>query len=72
MLLKLMVSLTTSPLSFRLTAQSPLANGRFDAAMKAALTAAGGTGFTFMPCSNVPAYQAGVQYASGAEVSFQG
>jgi len=47
-------------------------NGRFDAAIKGSLTAAGGTGFTYPSCSTVPAYMAGIQYSGGAEVSYQG
>ncbi|KAF9474305.1 class III chitinase [Pholiota conissans] len=47
------------------------ANNRYDLAIKNALTAAGGTGFTFPSCS-APAYASGTNYAGGATVSFGG
>jgi len=47
-------------------------NGRFDAAIKSSLKAAGGTGFTYPLCSKVPGYTSGVQYSGGNEVSYQG
>ncbi|KAF8971507.1 glycoside hydrolase [Flammula alnicola] len=47
------------------------ANSRYDLAIKNALTAAGGTGFTFPACS-APTFVAGTNYAGGAEVSFGG
>jgi chitinase len=47
------------------------ANNRYDLAIKNALSAAGGTGFTFPPCS-APAYAAGTGYTGGSKVSFGG
>uniref|UniRef100_A0A8H7Y639 chitinase n=1 Tax=Psilocybe cubensis TaxID=181762 RepID=A0A8H7Y639_PSICU len=52
-------------------ASQAYANGRYDLAIKNALSATGGTGFTFPACS-APAYVAGTNYAGGAEVSFGG
>lgn len=46
-------------------------NNRFDKAVKNALVAAGGTGFTYPPCS-APAYASGRQYAGGSQVSYGG
>ncbi|KAJ7293237.1 class III chitinase [Mycena rebaudengoi] len=46
-------------------------NGRFDLAIKNALVAAGGTGFTFPACS-APAYSTTGTYVGGSKVSFQG
>jgi chitinase len=48
-----------------------LANGRYDLAIKNALSAAGGTGFSFPACS-APAYVAGSQYTGGSQVSYGG
>ncbi|KJA26016.1 carbohydrate-binding module family 5 protein [Hypholoma sublateritium FD-334 SS-4] len=47
------------------------ANNRYDLAIKNALSAAGGTGFTFPACS-APAWSSGTTYAGGANVSFGG
>ncbi len=47
------------------------ANGRYDVAIKNALSAAGGTGFTFPSCS-APAFVSGTNYAGGSQVSFDG
>ncbi|KZS93070.1 class III chitinase [Sistotremastrum niveocremeum HHB9708] len=47
-------------------------NGRYDAAIKGSLTAAGGTGFTYPSCSTAPAWVSGTQYAGGSKVSYQG
>ncbi|KAJ3777575.1 glycoside hydrolase family 18 protein [Lentinula raphanica] len=46
-------------------------NDRYDLGIKQALVAAGGTGFTFPPCS-APAYVAGTSYTGGSKVSFDG
>ncbi|KAF7306627.1 Glycoside hydrolase family 18 protein [Mycena indigotica] len=46
-------------------------NGRFDLAIKNALVAAGGTGFTFPACS-APAYSTSGTYTAGTQVSYQG
>ena len=47
------------------------ANDRYDVSIKNALTAAGGTGFTFPPCS-APAFVQGQSYTGGSQVSFDG
>jgi chitodextrinase len=47
------------------------ANGRYDAAMKAALVAAGGTGFTYPACS-APAWVSGTGYPAGSQVTYNG
>ncbi|TFK41331.1 glycoside hydrolase family 18 protein [Crucibulum laeve] len=52
-------------------ASQAYANNRIDKAIKNALSAAGGTGFTFPACS-APAYIAGTNYAGGSQVSFGG
>ncbi|KAJ3490512.1 hypothetical protein NLI96_g1393 [Meripilus lineatus] len=46
-------------------------NGRYDLAIKNALSAAGGTGFTFPACS-APAYVSGTGYQGGSQVSYGG
>jgi len=52
-------------------ASQAFANNRFDLAIKNALVAAGGTGFTFPTCS-APAYSTTGTYVGGSQVSFQG
>ncbi|EJD04291.1 class III chitinase [Fomitiporia mediterranea MF3/22] len=52
-------------------ASQAVANDRYDAAIKSALTAAGGTGFTFPPCS-APEFVSGTSYTGGSQVSFNG
>ncbi|KAF8588618.1 carbohydrate-binding module family 5 protein [Ramaria rubella] len=52
-------------------ASQAYANDRYDLAIKNALVAAGGTGFTFPACT-VPAYVAGTSYTGGSQVSFGG
>ncbi|EIN13628.1 glycoside hydrolase family 18 protein, partial [Punctularia strigosozonata HHB-11173 SS5] len=52
-------------------ASQAYANSRYDAAIKSALTAAGGTGFTFPACS-APAFVSGTNYQGGSQVSFNG
>jgi len=52
-------------------ASQAYANGRYDVAIKNALSAAGGTGFTFPSCS-APAFVSGTNYAGGSQVSFDG
>ncbi|KAJ7655161.1 glycoside hydrolase family 18 protein [Mycena polygramma] len=47
------------------------ANNRFDLAIKNALVAAGGTGFTFPACS-APAFSSTGTYTGGSQVSYQG
>ncbi|PPQ66111.1 hypothetical protein CVT26_010912 [Gymnopilus dilepis] len=47
------------------------ANNRFDLAIKNALSAAGGTGFTYPACT-APAWVAGTSYTAGSQVSFGG
>jgi chitinase len=47
------------------------ANNRFDLAIKNALVAAGGTGFTFPTCS-AAAYSTTGTYPGGSTVSYQG
>ena len=47
------------------------ANDRYDVSIKSSLTAAGGTGFVFPPCS-APAFQSGVGYSGGSQVSYGG
>lgn len=47
------------------------ANDRYDVAIKSALTAAGGTGFTYPSCS-APAYVSGIGYTGGSQVSYGG
>jgi hypothetical protein len=47
------------------------ANGRFQATVKAALVAAGGTGFTYPACS-APAWASGASYSAGQQVTYQG
>ncbi|KAI0823065.1 class III chitinase [Trametes gibbosa] len=46
-------------------------NNRYDAAAKSALVAAGGTGFTFPPCT-AQAYVTGNNYPGSSQVSFNG
>ncbi|KAF8649744.1 hypothetical protein AX16_005514 [Volvariella volvacea WC 439] len=46
-------------------------NGRYDRAIKNALSAAGGTGFTYPACS-APAYSSGTSYTQGSRVSYGG
>lgn len=53
------------------TLSDTLANNRYDKAVKNALVAAGGTGFTYPPCS-APAYASGRQYTGGSQVSYGG
>lgn len=49
-----------------------LVNNRYDLAIKNALVAAGGTGFTYPSCS-APAFVSGTNgYAGGSQVSYQG
>jgi hypothetical protein len=55
----------------RRDASQAYANGRYDAAMKAALTAAGGTGFTYPACT-APAFSAGSSYSAGQQVTYNG
>lgn len=52
-------------------ASQAYANNRYDLAIKNALSAAGGTGFTFPSCS-APAFAAGTNYPGGSKVSFGG
>ncbi|KAK7694334.1 hypothetical protein QCA50_001517 [Cerrena zonata] len=52
-------------------ASQAYANDRYDLAVKNALTAAGGTGFTFPACS-APAFVSGTNYQGGSQVSFGG
>ncbi|KAJ7139780.1 class III chitinase [Mycena epipterygia] len=52
-------------------ASQAYANNRFDLAIKNALVAAGGTGFTFPACS-APAYSTSSTYVAGSQVSYQG
>ncbi|KAF8531500.1 glycoside hydrolase superfamily [Gautieria morchelliformis] len=52
-------------------ASQAFVNGRYDLAIKNALVAAGGTGFTFPPCS-APAFVPGTNYVGGSQVSFNG
>lgn len=47
------------------------ANNRYDLAIKNALVAAGGTGFTFPACS-APAFVSGSAYTAGSQVSYEG
>lgn len=47
------------------------ANDRYDLAIKNALVAAGGTGFTFPACT-APAYVSGNTYVGASQVSFGG
>ncbi|KAI0067746.1 glycoside hydrolase [Artomyces pyxidatus] len=46
-------------------------NSRYDLGIKNAISAAGGTGFTFPACT-APAFQAGSSYSGGAQVSSGG
>ncbi|KZV77579.1 carbohydrate-binding module family 5 protein [Peniophora sp. CONT] len=46
-------------------------NGRYDLAIKNALVAAGGTGFTYPACS-APAFASGTSYTGGSQVSYNG
>ena len=46
-----------------------IANNQYDKGVKAALAAAGGTGFRFPACS-APAYVSGTAYQSGSRVSY--
>jgi len=46
-------------------------NNRFDLAIKNALVAAGGTGFTFPACS-APTYSTTATYVGGSQVSYEG
>ncbi|KAF5375105.1 hypothetical protein D9758_000069 [Tetrapyrgos nigripes] len=50
---------------------SAFANNRYDLAIKTAMRAAGGTGFTFPACS-APAFVPGNNYPGGSTVSFGG
>ncbi|KAI0094559.1 glycoside hydrolase family 18 protein [Irpex rosettiformis] len=52
-------------------ASQAYANGRYDLGIKNALSAAGGTGFTFPACS-APAYVAGSAYTGGSQVTYGG
>ncbi|KAF5377574.1 hypothetical protein D9615_005148 [Tricholomella constricta] len=52
-------------------ASQAYANNRYDLAIKNALVAAGGTGFTFPSC-NAPAWSSGTSYTGGSKVSFNG
>ncbi|KIJ54039.1 carbohydrate-binding module family 5 protein [Sphaerobolus stellatus SS14] len=52
-------------------ASQAYANSRYDLAMKNALVAAGGTGFTFPACT-APTYVSGTSYTGGSQVSFGG
>ncbi|CAL1696369.1 unnamed protein product [Somion occarium] len=52
-------------------ASQAFANSRYDLAVKNALSAAGGTGFTFPACS-APAFMSGTNYQGGSKVSFGG
>ncbi|THV06084.1 glycoside hydrolase family 18 protein [Dendrothele bispora CBS 962.96] len=52
-------------------ASQAVANDNYDESIKSALTAAGGTGFEFPPCS-APAFVAGTNYPGGSIVSFEG
>ncbi|TEB39358.1 class III chitinase [Coprinellus micaceus] len=52
-------------------ASQAYANNRFDKAVKNALVAAGGTGFSYPACS-APAYASGRQYTGGSQVSYGG
>ena len=47
------------------------ANDRYDIAIKDALTAAGGTGFTYPACSAAE-YVSGQSYSGGSQVSYNG
>ncbi|CAA7258783.1 unnamed protein product [Cyclocybe aegerita] len=47
------------------------ANNRYDLAIKQALSAAGGTGFTYPAC-NAPSFVPGTNYPGGSTVSFEG
>ena len=46
-------------------------NNRYDSAIKEALVAAGGTGFTYPSCS-APAFVSGTSYTGGSQVSYNG
>lgn len=48
-----------------------VANDRYDLAIKNALSAAGGTGFTFPACA-AAAYVSGSSYTAGQQASYQG
>lgn len=48
-----------------------LVNNRYDLAIKNALVASGGTGFTYPACTS-PAYVSGDTYTAGLQVSFNG
>ncbi|KAI0076286.1 class III chitinase [Panus rudis PR-1116 ss-1] len=52
-------------------ASQAYANNRYDLAIKNALVAAGGTGFTYPACS-APAFSAGQSYTGGSKVSYNG
>ncbi|GJJ13534.1 hypothetical protein Clacol_007788 [Clathrus columnatus] len=52
-------------------ASQAYANNRYDLAIKTALTAAGGTGFTFPTCT-APAFSSSGNYPGGSEVSYGG
>ncbi|KAH8120579.1 class III chitinase [Phellopilus nigrolimitatus] len=52
-------------------ASQAYANDRYDVAVKSALTAAGGTGFTFPACSATE-YVSGTSYSGGSQVSYGG
>ena len=51
--------------------ESLVANDRYDLAIKNALSAAGGTGFTFPACS-AAAFASGSSYTAGQQASYQG
>ncbi|KAG6828612.1 hypothetical protein H0H92_007307 [Tricholoma furcatifolium] len=52
-------------------ASQAYANDRYDLAVKNALVAAGGTGFTFPTC-DAPAWSSGASYEGGSTVTFDG
>ena len=54
-----------------LTRLAPQANNRYDLAIKNALVAAGGTGFTYPACS-APTWTSTGTYVGGSTVSYQG
>lgn len=49
----------------------PAENDRYDLAIKNALVAAGGTGFTYPPC-DAEEWQSGANYPGGTNVSYNG
>lgn len=64
-------SQTLLPVDVFMIVFSPIANNRYDLAIKNALAAAGGTGFTYPACS-APAYVSGQGYSGGSQVSYGG